>query len=194
MEGTIIDLCRKAKEEQHRTLKDIAEGSGVPLNTVTNCFSRGTKAPAFDTVAPICAYLGVSMDRYAAGEQQQTDADRLAELEAIHERDLRIAHLEGQLEQADKSAAQRAKNDRQQRKNSVTAAVLSSISVLVVLGYVFLFDARVPTEGLIQHGDISVAAIAILALAVATLATLIKMVKGVMRQGREAGNHEITKS
>lgn len=193
MEGTIIDLCRKAKEEQHRTLKDIAEGSGVPINTVTNCFSRGTKAPAFDTIAPICAYLGVSMDRYAAGEQQYTDADRLAELEAIHERDLRIAHLEGQLEQADKSAAQRAKNDRQQRKNSVAAAVLSSIAVLVVLGYM-VFDANIPTEGLIQHGDISVAAIAILALAAATLATLVKMVKGVMRQGREAGNHEIAES
>lgn len=193
MEGTIIDLCRKAKEEQRRTLKDIAEGSGVPINTVTNCFSRGTKAPAFDTIAPICAYLGVSMDRYAAGEQQYTDADRLAELEAIHERDLRIAHLEGQLEQADKSAAQRAKNDRQQRKNSVAAAVLSSIAVLVVLGYM-VFDANIPTEGLIQHGDISVAAIAILALAAATLATLVKMVKGVMRQGREAGNHEIAES
>lgn len=193
MEGTIIDLCRKAKEEQHRTLKDIAEGSGVPINTVTNCFSRGTKAPTFDTIAPICAYLGVSMDRYAAGEQQYTDADRLAELEAIHERDLRIAHLEGQLEQADKSAAQRAKNDRQQRKNSVAAAVLSSIAVLVVLGYM-VFDANIPTEGLIQHGDISVAAIAILALAAATLATLVKMVKGVMRQGREAGNHEIAES
>lgn len=193
MEVTIIDLCRKAKEEQHRTLKDIAEGSGVPLNTVTNCFSRGTKAPAFDTVAPICAYLGVSMDRYAAGEQQHTDADRLAELEAIHERDLRIAHLEGQLEQADKSAAQRAKNDRQQRKNSVTAAIFSAIAVLVVLGYM-VFDANVPTEGLIQHGNVSVAAIAILALAVTTLVTLVKMVKGVMRQGREAGNHEITKS
>lgn len=193
MEGTIIDLCRKAKEEQHRTLKDIAEGSGVPLNTVTNCFSRGTKAPAFDTVAPICAYLGVSMDRYAAGEQQHTDADRLAELEAIHERDLRIAHLEGQLEQADKSAAQRVKNDRQQRKNSVTAAIFSAIAVLVVLGYM-VFDANVPTEGLIQHGNVSVAAIAILALAVTTLVTLVKMVKGVMRQGREAGNHEITKS
>lgn len=193
MEGTIIDLCRKAKEEQHRTLKDIAGGSGVPLNTVTNCFSRGTKAPAFDTVAPICAYLGVSMDRYAAGEQQHTDADRLAELEAIHERDLRIAHLEGQLEQADKSAAQRVKNDRQQRKNSVTAAIFSAIAVLVVLGYM-VFDANVPTEGLIQHGNVSVAAIAILALAVTTLVTLVKMVKGVMRQGREAGNHEITKS
>lgn len=42
----------------------ISQGTGIPESTVTRAFVEG-KAPAFETVAAICAFLGGSLDELA---------------------------------------------------------------------------------------------------------------------------------
>lgn len=61
---SLIDQCRAAKEEKHITNKEIADGSGVPLNTVNNMFRATTHSPTLETIGPICAFLGISIDQF----------------------------------------------------------------------------------------------------------------------------------
>ncbi len=42
---SLIDQCRASKREKHITNKEIADGSGVPLNTVNNMFRATTPFP-----------------------------------------------------------------------------------------------------------------------------------------------------
>lgn len=55
---------KEKRDEMHLTNQDVADLSGVPLNTVTNYFSSRSKSPSIYTVGPLCAALGVSLDRY----------------------------------------------------------------------------------------------------------------------------------
>lgn len=61
---TLIDLCRAAKENRHLTNREIADATGVPLNTVNNMFRASTHSPTVETLGPICAFLGVSIDEF----------------------------------------------------------------------------------------------------------------------------------
>lgn len=60
----IKDTLKEKRDELNLTNQDIADRSGVPLNTVTNYFSSRSKSPSLYTVGPICAVLGVSIDNY----------------------------------------------------------------------------------------------------------------------------------
>lgn len=68
---SLIDQCRAVKEEKHITNKEIADGSGVPLNTVNNFFRASTHSPTVDTIGPICAFLDISMDEYFGKKQME---------------------------------------------------------------------------------------------------------------------------
>lgn len=60
----IKDTLKEKRDELNLTNQDIADRSGVALNTVTNYFSSRSKSPSLYTVGPICAVLGVSIDNY----------------------------------------------------------------------------------------------------------------------------------
>lgn len=61
---TIQDLCREKRAALNLTAQDIADASNVPLSTVNNFFANASKAPSINTVGPICAVLGISLDAF----------------------------------------------------------------------------------------------------------------------------------
>lgn len=60
----IQDLCREKRAALGLTAQDIADASNVPLSTVNNFFANSSKAPSINTVGPICAVLGISLDAF----------------------------------------------------------------------------------------------------------------------------------
>ena len=61
---TIQDLCREKRAALNLTAQDIADASNVPLSTVNNFFANASKSPSINTVGPICAVLGISLDAF----------------------------------------------------------------------------------------------------------------------------------
>ena len=75
---TIQDLCREKRVALHMTAQDIADASNVPLSTVNNFFANASKAPSINTVGPICAVLGISLDEfYGIGDRYTTTEETL---------------------------------------------------------------------------------------------------------------------
>lgn len=61
---SIQDLCREKRAALGLTAQDIVDASNVPLSTVNNFFANSSKAPSINTVGPICAVLGISLDAF----------------------------------------------------------------------------------------------------------------------------------
>ena len=90
---SLIDQCRAAKEEKHITNKDIADGSGVPLNTVNNMFRATTHSPTLETLGPICVFLGISIDQFL-GMKPTEDSTPPETVEEIVSRELDVYRQE----------------------------------------------------------------------------------------------------
>lgn len=106
MEKTLQDICREAKEYQHLTTQDLADLTDLSSSTISNYFSASSKDPSLYKMGLICAALGVSIDEYfgivkrPTTEEQLAEAHRaMADADAKHSAALRIAHLEGGMEQ-----------------------------------------------------------------------------------------------
>lgn len=61
---TLQDICKAKAQALSVTYQQISDGTGIPLQTIRNFFSRSSKAPSINTAGPICKYLGVSLDEY----------------------------------------------------------------------------------------------------------------------------------
>ena len=90
---SLIDQCRAAKEETHITNKEIADGSGVPLNTVNNMFRATTHSPTLETLGPICAFLGISIDQFL-GMEPTEDSPPPETIEEIVNREMDVYRQE----------------------------------------------------------------------------------------------------
>lgn len=90
---SLIDQCRAAKEEKHITNKEIADDSGVPLNTVNNMFRATTHSPTLETLGPICAFLGISIDQFL-GMEPTEDSPPPETIEEIVSRELDVYRQE----------------------------------------------------------------------------------------------------
>lgn len=88
MEGLFLseklwETCREAKDtmQPHKTNQDIADESGVSVNAVSQFLRGETTKPYINTVGPICASLGVSMDEHfgvpPAEPAGSSDAEKL---------------------------------------------------------------------------------------------------------------------
>lgn len=175
MEEKILqDLCRDAKLRLNMTNQDIADASGVPISTVKNFFATSSKSPSVYTVAPICSALGVSIDT-------ALNISGAAAPQELHERDLHIAHLEGRLEQMERTIAATAKADRQRRGYTIALLCLCVVLVAVVIAYIS-FDASIGNAGLIQGGKISVFAIGLILVVVATVAVMCRLLVGIVKR------------
>ena len=66
MSEKLWETCREAKDtmQPHKTNQDIADESGVSVNAVSQFLRGETTKPYINTVGPICASLGVSMDEH----------------------------------------------------------------------------------------------------------------------------------
>lgn len=83
MSEKLWETCREAKDtmQPHKTNQDIADESGVSVNAVSQFLRGETTKPYIDTVGPICASLGVSLDEHfgvpPAEPAGSSDAEKL---------------------------------------------------------------------------------------------------------------------
>lgn len=77
---TLIDRCREAKKAKNLSNQKVADLSGVNLSTVNNFFRAGQRSPSIDTVGPICAAVGVSMDEFFGVAKADTPPTPNAEI------------------------------------------------------------------------------------------------------------------
>ena len=146
MEKTLQDICREAKEDQHLTTQDLADLTDLSSSTISNYFSASSKDPSLYKMGLICAALGVSIDEYFG--------IAMADADAKHSAALRIAHLEGGMEQLTGSVAKHEKKERVLQIWVYILAFSLSISVSIIFGYL-AFDSSVPQTGLIRNGKIT---------------------------------------
>lgn len=173
MREILPDLCAKARDSQHITMQQLIEETGIPEGTVKSFFAVTGKKPNVYNAGLICSVLGVSLDEYFGIEKTITTEDELAQAneklkhqEQLHDADVRIAHLEGGMEQMTKTIAQQSQKEKRTKFALYGLMLLSAILMAIVAGYI-AFDYRVPNEGLIQGGQASIFAwIVILLLAI----------------------------
>lgn len=161
MKKTLQDICRDAKEWQHLTTQDLADMTDLSSSTISNYFSASSKDPSLYKMGLICKALGVSMDEYfgiikrSSPEEQLAEANKaMAAADAKHSADLRIAHLEGGMEQLTGSVVKHEKKERVLQIWVYILAFSLSIAVSIILGYL-AFDSSVPHTGLIRNGQIT---------------------------------------
>lgn len=142
LESDLMERCRKAKDDQHRTLQEIADGADLPLATVTNYFSRGVKSPALNTIGPICAFLGVSVDDYLGIESPQQATE--------HEVELLQKDLEHERQTRQMLEAAMASKDKEIKRLTRLVSLLIVVAILI-LGYGIVIDWLNPHMGLIQY-------------------------------------------
>ena len=80
---TIQDLCREKRAALNMTAQDISDASNVPLSTVNNFFSNTSKAPSINTVGPICAVLGISLDEFFGIGDHYTATEETLQAEKV---------------------------------------------------------------------------------------------------------------
>ena len=83
MSENLWETCREAKAtmQPRKTNQDIADESGLSVNAVGQFLRGETKSPSVDTVGPICAALGVSMDEHFGVETPAED--NMSEVERL---------------------------------------------------------------------------------------------------------------
>lgn len=135
MSEKLWETCREAKDtmQPHKTNQDIADESGVSVNAVSQFLRGETTKPYINTVDPICASLGVSMDEHfgvpPAEPAEPSDAEKLRAENAA---------LRAQLAQQQKSL----------RMHRLVTLILLGILLLCALALVA--DVLIPSIGWIR--------------------------------------------
>lgn len=173
MRGSLQELCAQARDAQNISMQQLIEETGIPEGTVKNFFASCSKNPSVYNAGLICSVLGISLDEYFGIEPVLTTEDKLAQAneqlkhqKQLHDADVRIAHLEGGMEQMAKTIDRQDQKEKRIKSALYGLMLLSAILMAIVAGYI-AFDYRVPNEGLIQGGQASIFAwIVILLLAI----------------------------
>lgn len=135
MSEKLWETCREAKDtmQPHKTNQDIADESGVSVNAVSQFLRGETTKPYINTVCPICASLGVSLDEHfgvpPAEPSEPSDAEKLR---------AENASLRAQFAQQQKSL----------RMHRLVTLILLGILLLCALALVV--DALIPSIGWIR--------------------------------------------
>lgn len=148
---SLIELCRVAKEQQRYTLQDISDGAEVPIDTVKSVFSRSGKntSPTINTMAPICAFLGVSIDQFCGMPPVVVQDAELTK--RLHAAEMEITRLRGIV---DKQTAIMSL----QRKNGIAISAISFAVIVALLVRLLVFDHSIPDAGLIINGETTLGA------------------------------------
>lgn len=172
MRGSLQELCAQARDAQSISMQQLIDETGIPEGTVKNFFASCSKNPSVYNAGLICSVLGISLDEYFGIEPVLTTEDKLAQAneqlkhqKQLHDADVRIAHLEGGMEQMSKRIDRQHQKEKRIKSALYGLMLLSAILMAIVAGYI-AFDYRIPHEGLIQGGEASIFAwIVILLLA-----------------------------
>lgn len=155
MEDTLKELCREARDRQNITIQELADETGISISTIGNFFASKSKAPNVYNAGAICAALGVSLDRYFGITETLSPEDQIAQLQRNQKSELEIAHLNGCMEQMEKTIDYQRKKARLNKFAIYGLMLVCSMFMAVIVGYIF-FDYRVPNQGLIQSGEAGV--------------------------------------
>ena len=135
MSEKLWETCREAKDtmQPHKTNQDIADESGVSVNAVSQFLRGETTKPYINTVGPICASLGVSLDEHfgvpPAEPSEPSDAEKLLA----------------------ESAALRAQLAQQQKSLHMHRLVtLILLGILLLCALALVVDALIPSIGWIR--------------------------------------------
>ena len=97
----------------------------------------------------------MSLDRYFGITETLSPEDQIAQLQRNHKSELEIAHLNGCMEQMEKTIDYQRKKARLNKFAIYGLMLVCSMFMAVIVGYIF-FDYRVPNQGLIQSGEAGV--------------------------------------
>lgn len=173
MSKSIQDLCRESRDRQGMTNQNVADIANVPLSSVQNFFASTSKTPTVNNSGNICRACGVSLDKYFDITPDVLPEDQVRQLEHDHKAELKLAHLEGSVEQLNKTVDSQNTKEKRLRVSLYSVTTLAVILLLVLVGYV-VFDYSVPYAGLIQGGQASTLAwivIVLLAVGVGVIAS-----------------------
>ena len=162
MRGSLQELCAQARDDQHISMQQLIDETGIPEGTIKKFFTSCSKNPSVYNAGLICSVLGVSLDKYFGIEPIITTEDELVHVseqlkhqKQLHDADVQIAHLEGGMEQMAKTINYQRKKSRDTKFAIYGLTFLCAIFMAVIVGYIF-FDYRIPHQGLIQGGEASI--------------------------------------
>ena len=119
MRGSLQEICAQARDAQNISMQQLIDETGIPEGTVKNFFASCSKNPSVYNAGLICSVLGISLDEYfgiepvITTEDELTHAnDQLKHQKQLHDADVRIAHLEGSMEQMTKTIEYQRKKSR----------------------------------------------------------------------------------
>lgn len=157
MEVLIKDICKERKNTLNCTNQAIADKAEMSVNTVNAYFSSASKAPSVYTVGPICAALGVSLDKYFGIKSEETPQEflenqmRILELEQKcrdYEKD--ISNQENIIRLKDEAIKAAQEEVRRRRPIIYLLLVLSILTVGAFIAYLLHFDLTNPSYGLFR--------------------------------------------
>ena len=183
MSKSLQDICREARDRQGMTNQDVADKANVPLSSVQNFFASTSKTPTVNNSGNICRACGVSMDKYFDITPYVLPEDQVRQLEHDHKAELKLAHLEGSVEQLNKTVDNQNTKEKRLRVSLYSVTTISVILLLVLVGYV-VFDYSVPYAGLIQGGQASTLAWIVIVLLAVGVGVIVSAFLSALRYGK----------
>ena len=153
----IREYCKEEKDKRELTIQDIADQANIPLSTVKNYFSESSKNPSVYTVGPICAALGVSLDKYFGIKSEDRPAEQSEQLSRISILEKRcqdlekdIAHLNDIINLKDMAIKDAKEEVRRRRPIIYLLLFMSILTVGAFIAYLLHFDLTNPSYGLFR--------------------------------------------
>lgn len=189
MSKSLQDICREARDRQGMTNQDVADKANVPLSSVQNFFASTSKTPTVNNSGNICRACGVSMDKYFDITPNVLPEDQVRQLEHDHKAELKLAHLEGSVEQLNKTVDNQNTKEKRLRVSLYSVTTIAVILLLVLVGYV-VFDYSVPYAGLIQGGHASTLAWIVIVLLAVGVGVIASAFLNALRYGQNIAQKE----
>lgn len=178
-----------AKDDHGYTAQDLEDMTGIPASTIGNFFATTSKAPNVYNAGAICKALGISMDKYFDITPNVLPEDQVRQLEHDHKAELKLAHLEGSVEQLNKTVDNQNTKEKRLRVSLYSVTTIAVILLLVLVGYV-VFDYSVPYAGLIQGGQASTLAWIVIVLLAVGVGVIASAFLNALRYGQNIAQKE----
>lgn len=134
---TLQDICKAKAQALGVTYQQISDGTGIPLQTIRNFFSAASKAPSILTAAPICKFLGVSIDEYFGITDKLTMSEEV--LSAKNDT-LRAHKKELEKHLVDNDKTMKIMMDGVRTRNRIIAALLVLLFMAILYGLYLDFN------------------------------------------------------
>jgi len=143
LEVLIKDLCKERKDALRCTNQQIADDANMSVHTVNSYFSSASKAPSVYTVGPICAALGVSLDKYFGIAQKETSEEASEKLARIVELEQDCRDMKKDIDHKDEIASLQKATIK---KLQIAIVILAAVALV----YFVRFDVLNPNVGIIR--------------------------------------------